>query len=63
MEENVKEYFMVFGELPPKIFMLGYEEEHYTKLINLAVKRDKKLTLGEVSRMITFNKIEIDLVN
>lgn len=50
-DQYLEEYFNQFGEYPPRIFCLDYEDKLYRALIIKAVIRGTKITEQELDQM------------
>lgn len=51
MEELLIDYKIQFGEFPPQLIMIPYEDEVYASYIKKAVERNRKLTPQEIEEI------------
>lgn len=58
--DTVKEYVMKFGDFPPLVQTMDYNDDFYTALMEEAIKKNEPLTIEIINNELA--KEEFDLV-
>lgn len=59
MTELANEYGMMFGEIPPILFMLNYDHPLYEALIKKAIMRGSPITEEEIDQLYEQAAVDI----
>lgn len=58
--ELLEKYVNLFGDVPPQIATIPYEDEKYQELIKKAIEENKEITIEDLDR--TFDEKDQDLI-
>lgn len=58
MDQVIKEYIDVFGEMPPADAVISYYDNFYQDLMKKAIKSGKKITAETLEKSIDFKEYD-----